>query len=255
MGVRTNVDLTFEVGRNNKLDVLEAEGSLQSLLDTLARTESGTYSLAKGETNVQVDFGDVAEARIVYIEADREVTVTPGAPGLATKAQVDGSGGTYPTGFTGGETLNVEIDNGGVLNVSFESGDSSLAQVVNRINSVAALNGQGPVASDNGSGELRLEGLTTGVSSEVDIQGGTALATLGLSAAVTNGQNAVSGQTPLQLYRPANIGDAQLSDGVKAWALMSLRTTSLLLDNPDPDNPVEVKVIVAGDVLLEPVSC
>ena len=263
MGVRTFHEITFRVGRENSLlsGDLIGDMNLNVQLDTLARAKSCTLDLAPGESNVVVDFGDVAVARIIYIEADREIQVTPGAPGLATAAIVTGVAGSFPTGFTGGlpETLTLDVDNFGPIVTSF-SADASLAQdVVNAINAAFGLagflsGGEPKIIASLFGGELRFTSPTTGELSEVEVVEGTAgvLATLGLTAAVTNGVNALSGQTPFQLFRPANTSNPSLSDGVKSFALMSLRTTSLLIDNLDSANPAKVDVVIAGDVLTTP---
>ena len=257
MGVRTSHDVGLKVGRNNSLALgdLVADVDIVAQLDTLARAAHATYDLAAGETGVQVDFGDVAEARLVYIEADGEIQVTPGAPGAATAAEREGSLGTFPTGFTGGETASFDVDNFGTVLVTFTSAAQLLADVRNEINAAFALAGflSGGLpyapARDNGLGELLILSPTTGASSEVEVvAGGTALAALGLTAGV----NAIPGQTPLQLYRPCNTGSSTLSVGVKSFLCASMRTTSLTLDNLDTANSVSVTVVVAGDVLSEP---
>ena len=263
MGVRTLHDLSLQVGRDNSLvsGELIADIALNAQLDTLARAKVCTLDLDAGETNVDVDFGDVAEARIVYIEADREIQVTPGAPGVATAAIVTGSGGTFPTGFVGSETLDLDVDNLGEVNVIFTSAAQLAQDVANEINAAFALagilSGGVPVSPATVSaGELRFTSPSTGALSEIDIKAtsGT-LAVLGLTAAVSNGVNAIAGQTPFQLYRPSNTSNETLSEGVKSFALMSLRTTSLLIDNLDTANAAKVTVVIAGDVLASPPDC
>ena len=74
---------------------------------------------------------------------------------LAFAAQLDGVGGSYPTGFVGGETLRLQIDNT-VETVLFTALDQTLVQVITKINSVlGTVLGQN-VAFDNGAGQLRL---------------------------------------------------------------------------------------------------
>ncbi len=257
MGVRTNVELTFQIGRDNALLNFVSDEELSQLLDTLDHGESGIYTLAAGETNRAVSFGDVAEARLVYICSDNDIRVTPGAPGLATAASRDGVAGTFPTGFTGGETLELDVDNFGSIITTFTSGASLLADVNNEINAAFALGGflSGglPFAPlrDNGGGEMRILSPTTGIASEVEVVAGSAgvLATLGLSAGVTLGVNAIAGQTSLELQRPASTA---FKTGLRTFFLGTLRTTSLLLDNLDTASAARVVVAIAGDVLATP---
>lgn len=261
MGVRTNVDLTFKVGRNNSLKAgdLAFDGALSQLLDTLDHVSVGTATLVAGESNYVVPFGDVFQARLVYVEASGPFTLTPG--GLqATGASVDGAGGTYPTGFVGGEVLALEIDNVTVT-VTFTAADQSLSDVINRINSAAALAGiSGPgsipttIARDNGASQLRLLSPTVGVASEVDIQVATTasvLTALGLTVAVTNGAEAVPGQSPLIVSVPSSSA-AGGPDNVKAFALLTLQTSGLTIDNLDSANAITLTYAVAGDLLTAP---
>lgn len=259
MGVRTNSEITFQIGRDNALtDKLLDEG-LSSLLDTLDHATVHEATLAAGESNYLVPFGDVTQGRLVYIRANGAIRVTPGG-GLATSAQVDGSGGSYPTGFTGGETLDIDIDNGGTITVTFDAADQLLPAVINRINAATALAGvvdgggnPATVARDNGSGELRLLSSTTGVSSEVEvIAGGTALGTLGLSATVVNGVNASAGQTPITLTKPANTSGSDAAATVPVFFFATLQTSALTIDNLETAAETRLTVAVAGDVVTTP---
>ena len=79
---------------------------------------------------------------------------------IAFPAQAIGVGGTYPTGFVGGERLRIQIDNE-VQNVVFQATDQTLADVTARLNNVfGPLLGQ-PVAFDSG-GQLRITAKKTG---------------------------------------------------------------------------------------------
>lgn len=257
MGVRTNVDLAFQIGRDNTLENLAFDGSLQQLLDTLDHAQVGTLTLAAGESNVVLPFGDVANARLVYVEATGPFTLTPGGV-LATSAQVDGVGGSYPTGFVGGETLTLEVDNVAIA-VTFDAADQTLDDVINRINAAAALaglsDGSNPAlpARTNGGSQLRLLSPTTGPTSEVDIQAATAsvLTALGLTVGVTNGAEAVPGQSPLQLLVPSSTA-AGGPDDVKAFAFMTLQTSGLTVSNVDTANSISLTYAIAGDLLTSP---
>jgi hypothetical protein len=261
MGIRTNVDVTVQVGRNNDLAQVAFDGGFQQLLDTLEHEESGTFTLDPAESNFSIPFGDVGQARMVYLEADGPIRVTPGG-GIATQAQRDGVAGSYPTGFTGvAENLDLEID-GTPVTVDFASGDQSLAQVINRINAAAALAGiTGPggvpatIARNTGGSQLRLISPTTGTGSSVEVLSSSAaavLTALGLVAGITLGVNSTPGQTPLTLMKPANTTASDRAAGVKSYLLATLMTATLVVENLDPDNAVEVAFLVAGDLVTSP---
>ena len=248
MGVRTNTVLQVQVGLDNTLDDCIFERSFTEVLDTLAHATSQKLTLAAGVTNLAIDMGDVAQTRLVYIESDLEIEVAFGA-GTATSASVTGSGGTYPTSFAGGETILLEVDNGGTITCPFEVGDQSLQQVVNRINACAALNGQPNVAFVAG-GELRLTSPTTGTGSEVDVQSGTALATLGQSIAITVGVNANPATSNLLIQRPANPSGSS-AEGVLAYFLGTVNTSGLLLTNNGASD-ANIRLLVVGDLVSSP---
>jgi hypothetical protein len=251
MGVRTNTDLSFQIGRDNGLTNLLFDGALGQILDTLERAVTGTAVLAGGEANFEVPFGDVSAARLVYIEADGPITVTPGGA-LATAAQIDGAGGAYPTGFSGSGSLSLTIDETTFV-VGFTSSEQSLQQVLNRINSAAALQGLSTVAFANGS-QLRLTSPTVGAASLVSVTAASApvLTALGLSVASANGAEGVPGQTPLQLLRPASTATTG-TQAVKAYMLATLQTTGLVIDNLDPSSAVNVTWAIAGDLAVSPI--
>lgn len=246
MGIRTNTVLQIEVGQNNSLDDSMFERSFTELLDTLDHATSQVLTLDASTTDQPVPFGPVTLAKLIYIESDLEIEVSFGG-GTATSASVTGVGGVYPTLFSGGETLLLEVDGGGLITVIFDVADQSLAQVINRTNSFSVLNGQGVIAFD-AAGELRLTSPTTGTSSEVDIQGGTGAATLGLTVAVTNGVNANPGTSDLALQRPADVSGTTAAAGIKVYFLSTLTTSSISLTNNSTTTKATVQVLVAGDI-------
>ena len=260
MGIRSNVDITVQIGRENNLANVAFDGGLQQLLDTLEHVQSGTLDLDASETNVVVPFGDVAQARIVYLEADGPIRVTPGG-GIATSAALTGAGGSYPTGFVGAEHLDLEVDGVSIV-ATFEAGDQSLSQVINRINAAAALAGlTGPgsvpatCARDNGAGQLRIQSPTTGTSSVVEVlasSSAAALTALGLTATSNTGVNASPGQTPVTLLKPASTAGSDQAEGVKTYLLATLVTTALTLENLDSENAVTVTYMIAGDLVSSP---
>lgn len=90
------------------------------------------------------------------------------------EATITGVSGTFPTGFTGGETLEIRVDANAPRVVTFSSADQTLVNVIDRINATLALS----VAFDNG-GELELRSVIEGRDGRIEVVGGTAAATLG----------------------------------------------------------------------------
>jgi hypothetical protein len=251
MGIRTKVDINVQAGMDNALDDLIFERDNCDTLDTLDRACAKTILLEAGTSNYSIPFGDVAQARLIYIEGDGEFEVALGGAAAAA-AVVTGSGGSFtPTGFAGGETLTLEVDNVATP-VTFLVGDTSLADVVNRINAAIALAGLSTPGASDVAGQLRLTSPTTGDSSEIDIQGGTALATLGLSVAVTNGTNATPGTSDLSIDRPADPAGASAAAGVASYFLATVNTTSVQVSNPSATTDVNLKVLIVGDLTASP---
>jgi len=81
MSLRTKVDIQVAVGFDNDLDDTGFERALTELLDTTERLVTQTISLAAAETDYEVSFADVAEARLIYIEADGALTYRIGFNG------------------------------------------------------------------------------------------------------------------------------------------------------------------------------
>lgn len=92
----------------------------------------------------------------------------------AAAASIVGIGGTFPTLFTGGETLVIQIDDDAPKTIYMTSAEQNLVDVIAKINADMAAT----VASNSG-GELALGSVIRGKAGRVRILGGTALATLG----------------------------------------------------------------------------
>lgn len=105
----------------------------------------------------------------------------------ATAATVTAVGAVYPTAFAGGETLTLGFDD---INanpnfvVTFRAGDTSLNNIIARINAYA-----GYTMADSTGGQLRLTGRQLGTGGQIRVVTGSTgvLAALGLTAANTNG--------------------------------------------------------------------
>lgn len=131
--------------------------------------------------------GDLTAIELLYVKSDQPIMLRIGA----ARPELTGSGGVFPTGFVGGETLALDFNGAAVL-VTFQAGDQSASQVAARINSECALAGLStPRASVATSGQIAISGLGTGASSTLSVTGGTAAAALGFAALpVANGAGA-----------------------------------------------------------------
>lgn len=105
--------------------------------------------------------GDLANYQFLWLQTSQAMTVRFNATG----ANVLGSGGTFPTGFVGGETFGWEYSelqpDGSVVlvtsvDVTFTAAAQTAQQVSNEINAAAALVGLPAVASVQESGQILL---------------------------------------------------------------------------------------------------
>jgi hypothetical protein len=246
MSVRVQTTASLQVGFDSSLDDCAFDRTASELLDTLQDCYSETDTLAASEQNREISFGGVTTGRIVYVEAEGDIDVTFGGA-AATSGQINGVGGTYATTFGGGETLGL-IVNLTVLAVVFDVLDQSLAQVINRINSFAALAGIAPIAFEN-AGELQLTSPTTGDTSIMEVSaGGTALALLGLTASTSTGINAQPATSAIPLRRVADPQGSQV-DTLKSYLLATIQTPNLFLTNA-LTTPVRFRLCVVGDLVV-----
>ncbi len=120
------------------------------------------YTLQNGNTVVvSLDGGPVAVATF-----------------LGAKATLLGAGAVFPTGFIGGETLEISVDGNPTQFIQFQASDQTIGQVINRINGAAA----SIVAFDVG-GQIELRSLLEGYSATIEVIGGDAAVPLGFPAA------------------------------------------------------------------------
>jgi hypothetical protein len=94
----------------------------------------------------------------------------------ATAAVHTATSGTY-NAFTGGEVLELAIDDGATFEVVFQAGDDTLAEIISRINAT-----YGATIASNASGELRITSLRKGTASRVYVKASSTAATLGLTS-------------------------------------------------------------------------
>jgi hypothetical protein len=253
MSLRISTQLELVAGFDNQLNNKAFGGPLLAeLLDTLAHEQSGGPFQLAGNEVYSVPFGNVVEARYLYLEADGECDVTLGG-GTATHAERLGVGGTYPTAFAGGETLSFKIDDV-LVAVAFTAADQTRDEIVARINFAAALAGflATPVALQSGS-QLKLRSPTTGIGSSVEVlAGGTALATLGLTVGRTLGVDAQPGTSAIHMFRPADPTGSAAAQGVKSYLLATVKTTAVTVTNLSPTEVLNLKTFVAGDLVTAP---
>jgi hypothetical protein len=242
MSVRVSAELALQIGEDNNLDQghLVGDGSIAELVDSLDKAGTEVVVLDAGQINVLVVTGDI---RLLYIEAEGDVDFWLSGV-AATVAEITGSGGTFPTGFAGGETLDLSVD-GVVFTTTFLIGDQTLAQVMARINAAAALAGVTGFPAKNASGQLEIESLTSGSGSVVVVSGGSGRATIGLPLGTSAGLDPVAATAPVRLRRLADASSSQVA-GLRAWAMMTVRASSVYLSNPSDTDAVRCKVISAA---------
>lgn len=117
------------------------------------------------------------------------VTTSTGGPASSTAlaavvAKATGVAGTFPTLFTGGQSIGIGIDGGPSVTVVFSAADQTNTQVVARINSV-----MGFTAAAVSGGQVEISGITPGTNGRVVLTDTTlgTLATLGLAAGSSSG--------------------------------------------------------------------
>lgn len=138
---------------------------------TLVSTIKGAYILANNAT----------------ITFERNGSLTSTVTFTGTRSQLDGTGGTFPTVFIGGETLELKVDEDDTKVITFTAADQAIADVVSRINATLAA-----TIGSNNAGQLRLNGVIEGWRSRIQVVGGTARATLGLPTAAAAQQSTLT---------------------------------------------------------------
>ncbi len=133
-------------------------------LATLTASKRGPHDLEPNDT-------------LVLLRDGANVTATV----LATAGTIQASGGSYPTGFTGGEYLLIQDEFGTIRKVTFAAGDSSEANCIDAINKQLAYT----AASDNG-GQILLTSRVRGSTGRIEITGGSASALTALGFTLTN---------------------------------------------------------------------
>lgn len=75
MGIRTHVEVSVTAGLGATIEDVIFNRDISELLDTLDRATAMVVTLAGGETDFAVSLGDIAQGRMIYVEADGEVDV------------------------------------------------------------------------------------------------------------------------------------------------------------------------------------
>jgi hypothetical protein len=254
MSLRTVVSLTLAVGVENSTDStnLVFSRTLSEMVDSFDHAQPQVGTLGPGESNTQINLGDVAQPRLVYIEADRELDVVFGGSQAPEAGVLQGVGAAFPTGFAGGEVLDFSVDGVSVV-ATFEGADQTITHVVNRLNAAAALQGLATPVWSNVGGQLRLQSTTTGLASSVSVTGSVVATALGFASTTTDaGENPTPNTSSLSLKRLVDLSTSQVM-ALKVYALLTVQTTALYLSNPDPSNSVKYTVCVVGD--LTAASC
>jgi hypothetical protein len=165
---------------------------------------------------------------------------------VGTVATLLGSGGTFPTAFSGGQAFSFAID-GVTVSGTFTSGDQTAAQCAARMNAAAMIAGFAYVPFVVEGGQIRVNGSDASSAGEVEVL--TINATIGFSALTTDsGTDPLTGSAPIQLRRPIS-ADAESAEGVSVFALLTAMTGSITLTSLDPTKVVTARVAIVGDIL------
>ncbi len=257
MGIRLSTNIDVLAGLDNDLaqKLFGGNSLVTGLLDTLEHGTGATYQINASATEA-IDFGDVTEARFIYLEAEGEFSVALAAA-IATAGAIAGVAGSYPTGFSGGEVLELKV-NTIAITVTFDVLDQTRDEVVARINFAAALADASfvadPIAFQNGA-ELDLRSNTVGPASTVEVLVGTSaavLAALGLSVGTGTGAAAEAGTTDIEVLRPADPAGASAAEGVQAYFIGTVKATAIQVTNLSTTAALNLTTFIAGDLVATP---
>jgi hypothetical protein len=123
---------------------------------------------------------DPADTLVIKVDGGGGQTATWDAAQAAVE-----SSGCNPTGFSGGETLTLDLDNSGITQtITFQAADITVALAAQRINNLI----EGGYAEVTSAGaEITIASDVYGTDSDVEIIGGTGRAALGFSVGSTAG--------------------------------------------------------------------
>lgn len=171
----------------------------------------GNRATALGDTNVGMS-GTISKIIGIPVRTVDEILDNYAVDySSATHAEVTGTEQGWFTITTGSnDTVKLDVDNDGAVTVTLTAGEHSAVEIASQINTALAAAGSDEVAKTDGNGRLVLKSLTTGASSEIDIQAvaNDAYTTLGLTVATTTGDaagsNSINYGTYALLSNPMN---------------------------------------------------
>ncbi len=137
------------------------------------------WTISTGEPGHVAPFSDDETWHIDAIRQSTPQTLSLHGGALPEQSQLVGAT-AEPFSIVGGDNLILQVDGNTSpqVTVAFQVGDTSLANVITRINGTSGL--PATLASSNGDGRLRLTSPTIGGASSVQVIGGTAKNKLGL---------------------------------------------------------------------------
>lgn len=165
---------------------LDDKGSGETFEDVRQREESSIATAGQlGAAFLDLDTPKVIEQFAMRSIDGAEVGIRyNGAP-----ASVVGVGGAFAT-IVNGDAFTLDLDQGGVKTVTFQTGDTTLAKVIARINADV-----GAIVASDAAGQLKITGVKSGGEEAKArtwqygsiVLAGSALAKLGLSAGTSYG--------------------------------------------------------------------
>lgn len=193
-----NIELSGSISAGGSCGGCDEAGSANVIPLSISCRQAYSGAVVRSDKlaiNAQLDFVDLplleqlATVEFLYLRPNTALTVRL----YAAVAELVGSGGVFPTGFVGGETLTVKLEAFAPFTAAFLVGDQTAAQVAARINAAAMVAGIPWIpASVDTSGQVKLVSQKTGSTTLVQVTGGTAQAALGFAAG-TNDEASGSG--------------------------------------------------------------
>jgi len=149
------------------------------------------------------------------VEVQLDTAAFVGATFTGAVAALTSAAGTYPTTFTGGQSMNVTIDENtdqqiGPVDIVFESGDQSHGQVIARINATLGYT----AATDAGGGETTISGRVKGKRGSVivnSVSGAIVTTATGFSAAEADGTGNVNQLTEVTFLEVKSVIEAAVT--------------------------------------------
>lgn len=143
------------------------------------------------------------------------------------------------------ETLTIDIDNLGVQTVTFNTAEFVSIAAATALEVAAVMNAEMTgVSVDVNAGAVRITTDSRGTAAEIDITGGTAAATLGMTVAVTNGTGDVADIDAVTAAEAASLISADVTGATAADEGGQVRITS---DTTGASSDVQVEAASTAD--------